>query len=402
MFSVTRRTDASALSMVNYLRMSLFYFLFYTTVAVFSPYFNLYLNDRGLNGEQVGTVLAILPLMGLVMQPMWGMLNDRFHIQKTTLLLSVSVPPALLLVFPHLHAYVGFLFGAACLATFQTAAAPVADSMTIQNAGLSHYGKIRMFGSLGYAIVVAIAAQVYHVYGVHVLPVVALLAAGLAVVGLFAYPKPVRPNTVTVSALVGLRELLTNRRFLIILAATFLVSIGQIVNSNFFTLYYRDLGRPMGWLGVVLASGALSELPFFFWSGRLMERHGPEKVFFLGGTVFMLRWLVLCFEPNTWVIMVVQLFHGISFGLTFAAGVALAARVSDESRQVTAQTVYSAVNTGLAAIAGSMVGGYLLQSFGPRGVYEFAFVISLVGLIVMTLVIRQHKYYRQIRIRFDK
>ncbi|WP_026962621.1 MFS transporter [Alicyclobacillus herbarius] len=372
----------------EYARMSCCYFFFYGTVAVFGPYFNLYLGMHGLSAQQVGSVLAVIPLMGLLMQPVWGMWNDLFHIEKRTVFVALVVPPLVLWTFPYLHTYAWFLLGTAVLAAFQTAGTPVLDSMTLVRGGMKDYGKVRLFGSLGYALIVAGAGQVYRTHTVAWLPLAATITAILAISALSAYPHPRLVTRSKGTLLGGIRGLLRNRSFVALLVAAFLVSVGQVVNNNFFSLYYHDLHRPMGWLGVILGCGALTELPCFFLSGRLIQRFGAKAVFFFGSGVFTLRWLVLAFAPPTWVIVCAQLFHGLSFGLTFAAGVALAAQSGGQSNGVTAQTLYSAVNTGLAAIFGSLIGGWVLQAFGDASVYRFAFVVSLLGMIGMVILFR--------------
>ncbi|WP_245628945.1 MFS transporter [Alicyclobacillus shizuokensis] len=45
------------MSRTDYVRMSCGYFFVYGTVAVFGPYFNLYLGLHGLDGQQLGDVL---------------------------------------------------------------------------------------------------------------------------------------------------------------------------------------------------------------------------------------------------------------------------------------------------------------------------------------------------------
>ncbi|QQE79249.1 MFS transporter [Alicyclobacillus sp. SO9] len=374
----------------TYARMSLYYFFFYTTIAVFAPYFNLYLASRGLSSEQVGMVLAVIPLGGILMQPLWGMMNDRLQIQKTTIFLALVVPAITLLLYPHLHSFPVYVLGTAVLAVFQSVAVPVADSMTIETAGTGHYGKIRLFGSLGYAIAAAIAAALYKHYGVSEISVVYGFTVVLALFGLIFYPKPAKMHSghQRPALFSGMIVLLSNKKFLLILCFTLLITISQAVNSNFFTLYYHALGRPMGWLGIIYALGALSELPFFFIIGRFIGKYGAERIFLLGGAIFLLRWIVLCFEPPTWVIVMMQLSHGLSFTLTFTAGVSMAAQASARDNQVTAQTVYNSVNMGLSAIIGSLIGGVVLNQFGPRGLYGFAAAICVLGLIAMFGLIR--------------
>ena len=62
------------------------------------PYYSLYLRENaGLDGSEVGLVLALMPLVGMLGQPFWGQLADRTGLLGALLkALLVAVPPALL------------------------------------------------------------------------------------------------------------------------------------------------------------------------------------------------------------------------------------------------------------------------------------------------------------------
>ena len=52
------------------------------------PYWGLYLRENaGLSGAQVGMVFAVIPAVGIVVQPFWGVLADRSGLRARILLL---------------------------------------------------------------------------------------------------------------------------------------------------------------------------------------------------------------------------------------------------------------------------------------------------------------------------
>ena len=58
--------------------LTLFWFVYFASLGIFYPYFSLYLRENaGLTGTQVGLILAISPLVGMIAQPFWGQLADR-------------------------------------------------------------------------------------------------------------------------------------------------------------------------------------------------------------------------------------------------------------------------------------------------------------------------------------
>src|SRR5436190_15917544 len=54
----------------------LYYFVFIGALGFSSPFINLFYLQQGLNGAQIGLVVLISSLAGLVVAPLWGRLSD--------------------------------------------------------------------------------------------------------------------------------------------------------------------------------------------------------------------------------------------------------------------------------------------------------------------------------------
>ncbi len=65
--------EAPALRRPRNLSISLVWFFVLGGLGTFFPFYSLYLSKNlGLSGTEVGAVLAMLPLMGVMAQPLWG------------------------------------------------------------------------------------------------------------------------------------------------------------------------------------------------------------------------------------------------------------------------------------------------------------------------------------------
>lgn len=364
-------------------RISIYYLCFYATVAVWAPYFALYLHHRGLPSSSIGWILAIYPAVGLIVQPLWGTLNDRFHREWWTVLSAVLLAPVAAWFFT-IAGLAWYPLIAVGMAMFQTAIIPVADSMTVGFLGPRRYGEARLYGSLGYALVVSLAGLLYHFYGLGHFVDFYLLASALALVGALQYPRPKRQErpvqAVRTPWFAGIGALLAQPRFRVILLFSLFVTVSQSINSSYFALYYRATHHPLSWLGIILGLGALSEIPIFYLSGRLINRFGPARMLLLSGSIFAFRWAITAMNPPTWGLVILQWLHGPSFGLGLASGVNLAAEVSQPTNRVAAQSLYSATSTGLAPLLGSVVGGYVFEWLGPIHLYWLDLGIALIGV----------------------
>ncbi|WP_245631777.1 MFS transporter [Alicyclobacillus ferrooxydans] len=376
--------------------MGLFYFLFFLPVSAFGPYASLYLIAHGLSSVQIGLILAVLPTVGLVTQPLWGTLVDRVGSVRWWITLCLVVPSIALLFSRHVRHVVMWVPIMALYAGTQAAVGPIVDSVTVRQIGIRKFGRARLFGSIGWSVSVLLTGLIYERAGIKVLPIVYMMAVLLAVTGWMFYPlktsdTELRMGTIHTKThfLFEIGRLLKNKLFRLVLAFTFLVSVSVSINNNFYALYYHSLGRPMAWLGVVYSLGALCELPFLFSVGRLFTKWNPILIYIIGASVFLFRWVLMSFEPPTSVLLLLQMLHGVSFSFTYAAGVALANQASDERNRASAQTLYSAVNVGLAVVVGSVVGGEVFNRLGPAVLYRVSSLFAGSGIVLMIWL-----YYR--------
>jgi PPP family 3-phenylpropionic acid transporter len=59
-------------------RLAVFWFLFLGGMGVIFPYQSLYFSENAaLLGTELGLVLAVRPLVGMLAQPFWGQMADR-------------------------------------------------------------------------------------------------------------------------------------------------------------------------------------------------------------------------------------------------------------------------------------------------------------------------------------
>jgi len=75
------------LSVFNWIR--LFFFFSFGAVGVLLPYLGLLLSEKGISGVQLGSLLGLIPLVQIFVQPLWGYLAGLFgeiqHIAQVTL-----------------------------------------------------------------------------------------------------------------------------------------------------------------------------------------------------------------------------------------------------------------------------------------------------------------------------
>src|SRR5699024_5674315 len=64
-------------------------FSFHATNTIILSYLPLYLRYKGLDGTEIGWVLAIGPLASIFSQPFWGYMSDKYKTVKRVLLVCI-------------------------------------------------------------------------------------------------------------------------------------------------------------------------------------------------------------------------------------------------------------------------------------------------------------------------
>lgn len=142
----------------SYFSYLLMYFFYFFSLAVFSGYISVYLMDKGYHASQVSMVVSCSFILSMIIQPIVGYFNDHYS-QKRLNMLILLLAAVLGIIFIYAqNIYMIALIYSLALGLFN-AANPVIENM----ATLSRfsYGKIRIWGTIGYAVASKISGVIY-------------------------------------------------------------------------------------------------------------------------------------------------------------------------------------------------------------------------------------------------
>ena len=120
-----------------------------------------------------------------------------------------------------------------------------------------------------------------------------------------------------------------------------------------------------------------TEVPAFFFAGRLIEKFGSGRVLSAVSLVLAARLAGYCALPSItrtpWAVLPLETLNGVTFGCGWAAGTARAASLAPPGLAATAQAAFAAVYGGLGAGLGSLAGGVVRsRAGGARWVFAAA------------------------------
>jgi len=368
---------------------SMYYFLYYGAISVLFPFLALFYKSQGLTGGQIGLLAAISPIISFFGAPLWTGAADASHRHKLVAMLSIVGVVIVAFIFPSVASFGGLLLMISLYAFLGSPTGSLVDSavLTLLGDRKERYGRIRLWGTIGYGVVAPFAGTLIGRLGLKwaFWGYAILMLAGLLVITRI----PFRQSHSNGSFRGGMRILFANQPWMLFLVMVFIAGIGMATINNYLFVYMQSLGASKTLMGIALTVSTISEVPAMFFSDRLLRRFGARGMLVIAMTTIGLRLICYSLTTQPWVVLVIQLVHGLTFAAIYTAGVHYADQIAPPGMKATTQGMFSGTLMGFGSATGGLLGGILMDHFSPGGMYAFAGTLVLIGLITFLLVERR-------------
>jgi len=360
---------------------SLFYFTFFAAQAAYGPFLAVYYTETGLTGSEIGLLAAVGPLVSLLIGPSISAIADRRSQRVGLLVMSLVGTALLLLLLPIPQSFVWFLPVLALLYVVGSPTLSIADGLVARMAarrGVA-YGRMRLWGSLSWAIVAAGVGAIWQEIGyilMFPLATILLLSSVPFARRLEDYRSDNSQPKLAMKVVIG------DVRLRVILVATFFLGMAFAVTSTFTGIYMSTVG---GGLLVGLFSGlvAFSELPIMHWSEAIMRRLGGPTTLVLSYLLLGASYLGVAFMSSPVLLLGTAVLQGFGFGLFLPITVRLVSDWGPPEWSATSQGLMNAGLWGLAPLIAGPIGGVIYDSFGPTTVFLSCVGATLVASFVV-------------------
>ncbi|AFS71216.1 MFS transporter [Exiguobacterium antarcticum] len=341
---------------------ALYFFIFFGQGALI-PYLTLYFSNDAfrLSASEIGTIVAVGPVLSIVLQPVWGMAADRFGRPKRLLLVALLAAGLLTVSYLLTSVYLLLLLIASLWALFQCAHIPLVDTLAIEFSKRKSvdYGALRLFGSAGFALAVFILGQVTEqgsLGAIFYASGAALVLGFLVLIGIEETPvgSVEREH-------VPLATLFSNKRFLLFLAGGSLVFGPIFANNYYFGSYVTIRGESTALVGTLFFVAVLCEIPFMRVATRVMLRFGPIPVLVFVSLLSAMRTGLLALEPPVWTLWILAALQGLIVGLLIPVALDYVRSLVPASTVATAVSTYMATTTGLATALFNLMSGFVFD-----------------------------------------
>ncbi len=240
----------------------------------------------------------------------------------------------------------------------------------------------RAWGTIGFVVTCTAVGFVIERTGMRL--IFPVYAAGVLAFWLLALRLPNRPVVRGPSRLAGLSQMVRRPAWLIFAISVFILWFSVMGAFAFLGIVVVEMGGTQRMVGLAATIAALTEIPMFHYSSRLLRRFGPARLLIVAMSVYAFRLLLYAIMPSvTWVLGLAML-QGLSYGLFLVSAVAYVNDLAPDALKSTAQGLMVSVMS-LANLTAGLAGGWLLDNSGRQGLFFSMMATSLLALAIFAL-----------------
>jgi PPP family 3-phenylpropionic acid transporter len=373
--------------LLPYWRLSAYYFFYFAFLGAYAPYFGLYLKSLAFSAWDIGILMSLMQVMRVIAPNLWGWLADhtgsRMPIVRVAALLSALGFSGMLVARTFSSAFAAM----AVLSFFWGAALPLVEAVTIGHLGARSggYGRIRMWGSLGF--IVTVLGVGYLLDRMPIPFLIPLSLSILATVFVFSLGVPESPPERHDSDRLPIWQVVRQKEVLSLLSACFFMSAAHAAMYIFLSIFLVDHGYSKTVVGWLWSLGVMVEIGVFLFMPRLLAAFSPRAILSFSMACAVLRFLMIGWGV-AWpvVIVLAQTLHGATFGANHAAAMSAIGSLFKGRHHARGQALYASVSFGAGGMVGGLISGWSWDALGGPLTYTLSSVFALVGLVILRWV----------------
>ena len=361
------------MSALPYWRLSGFYFFYFAFVGAMSPFWGLYLKSLTFSALQIGVLMSLLQVMRIFAPNIWGHIADRTG--RRTPIVQIAVVSSVLVF---LGVFIGnsfwWLFAVmAALGFFWSASLPLVEAMTLSHLGerIEGYGRIRLWGSVGFIVMVIGIGYALDYMSISRLPA----AVWIVMLGMVAFARVIPESTIRSyhTDHIPVWEIVRKPEVASLLIACLLMAATHGPYYTFYSIYLVDHGYDKSTVGWLWALGVLCEIGIFLIIPRIFARVTLRRLILISFALAVVRFLVIAWGVDSaWLIWGAQTLHAFTFGTYHAAAVGLIHQHFQGRHQARGQALYTSISYGIGGALGGLVSGLTWDSLGSTWTFTLA------------------------------
>jgi PPP family 3-phenylpropionic acid transporter len=372
------------MSALPYRRLAGFYFFYFAYLGAFAPFFSLYLESAGMSAVQIGVLMALPQFTRILAPHLWGWLADR---GPSRLRIVRFTGIAGLACFLWVFAGSGFalLFVVLFAMTFfWSAALPLMEATTLSHLGeeTARYGRVRVWGSVGFIAAVVAVGYLLDGLDVHVLPwVVAAMMMGMLALSWMIPDAKSEPHA---SDQLPIWDIVRQPAVVALVFASALMAAAHAPYYTFYSIHLVNHGYSKALTGWLWALGVVCEIGIFVWMPRLYRAFTLRQILIASFALAVLRFLIIGWgAASLTMLLLAQTLHAASFGSFHAAAIGVVHRLFRGRHQARGQAIYGSLSFGVGGALGGFASGYGWDYLGAGVTFSLAAMCAFAGMLIL-------------------
>ncbi|MDB5611818.1 MAG: 3-phenylpropionic acid transporter [Bradyrhizobium sp.] len=363
-------------------RLALFYGTLFGLGGTYLPFFPVWLKAVGIDASWIGIITAVPSVTRFTILPFVTGLAERRQSMRGAMIVTAFATALGFWIVGTQHQALLVFLAFAVTACVWTPMVPLTDAYALRGVaryGLD-YGPLRLWGSAAFIVGALACGLLVDVIAARQLVWIIVAVAGLGAIASLGLQPLDHPKAHSATRH-GAGALLRDPGFLAIILASALIQGSHAAYYTFSSITWQGAGLSGLTIAGLWALGVLAEIVVFALSPRFTL--SPAVLVVIGALAAGARWLITAQEPSVAVLSVVQLAHGLSYGITQVGTMGLLVHHVPGHVMARGQGYLAAVG-GIVTSSASILSGAIYGRYG-QGVYYVMAAMALSGAVVMWL-----------------
>ena len=360
---------------------------YFAHIGFFNPYLPLWLKHLGLSLWMIGLLTSMQAVTRVFAPYIWGWLSDR-NGARVPLMRWCSGMALLcsfgLLFDPSPWWLAAVLFGMFIHTSAMMPMSEAAMAHLVSHMGtldVRRYGRIRLWGSVGFLVTVFVSGAWFEAWGMSGFPywaVMTLLAVNIST----WYLPDKRESVAHVHGQAGFWQVLRKAQSRWFFATLFFHVLSHVSIYTFFSLYLDELGYGKDMIGVLWAVSVIVEIVGFFSQSKWLHLLSlPLWLCVCTGLMVLRMGMTAFYAPVLPVLLVAQCLHVFTFAIQHTVSIAWLSQHFPGRLRGRGQALYAVIGYGFTGVIGALGGAALSTRFGLQQVFVMAMPVALAALL---------------------
>ena len=367
-----------------------YYFAMVGGGGFLAPFLNLFFTRQNLGGFEIGLIVSIGSVVGLIAAPAWARMSAQSKHPLRLLQVALVLMGVLTIILSQQRVFLWLSFFFTLRVLAGAGISPLSDALALRVTAVlkAGYGSVRVWGSIGWAVLVLSSGWLNDHFGIQSAFIGSALAMGAAAVLLIfvkradSLTRPAAGSPKASFRLVAGR-ILRHRGLVGLGIMLVIIGFGNIGVTQFENIYLSQLGARDSLIGVASMVGSVVEIPGMLWADFMVRRHSPAAILLVSLAISCGLRLLVFFFPSVFLIIAAKAAWGVAFSFNTVALIKYIGERTLAHETGTALAIFTVTVPSIINITGTPLAGIFFDHLGANGLYLVSFFGYILGAVIL-------------------